>query len=267
MGFCGGVGNGLGAILFPMIGAALLTRYGWRMGFVGVGSLALIAGFPILFLLLRESPVRRARDPAAPVTLDGVTYREAMRSARFWWIFSIVPLGGGCMTAMFSTIVPILTDRGLPLDSAIMVIQSFALTTLVIEPCVGWLADRTSSPRIVAPMFLTAAIGLWVLIHAQSEPVLIGAGMLIGVGAGVEYTVLPYLLSRYFGLKAFGAISGIAYAGTLAFGALAPLFLNAVFDLSGRYDAAVYTIVGILIYSSAAILTFGPYKFAIHRHA
>ena len=131
----------------------------------------------------------------------------------------------------------------------------------------GWLADHTSTPRIIAPLFLVAAVGFWLLLHVHSEPMLLFAGMLIGVGAGVEYTVMPYLLSRYFGLKEFGAISGIAYAGTLLFGALAPLYLNGMFDLVGRYDAAVYTIIGILIYSSAAILTFGPYKFAIHKHA
>jgi cyanate permease len=190
-----------------------------------------------------------------------------MRSPRFWWIFSIVPVGGGCMTAMFSTIVPILTDRGLSLDSAIVVIQAFALTTLAFEPSVGWLTDRTSSPKVIAPMFLTAACGMWLLIHAQGEHTALVAGMLIGVGAGVEYTVMPFLLSRYFGLKEFGAISGIAYAGTLLFGALAPLGLNLAFDLTGRYDIAVYVIAGILVYSSAAILTFGPYKFANRRHA
>ena len=74
------------------------------------------------------------------------------------------------------------------------------------------------------------------------------------------------LLESYFGLKELGAISGIAYAGTLLFGALAPLFLNVVYDLSGRYDGAVYTIAGILLYSSAAMLTFGPYRYAIHHH-
>jgi MFS family permease len=267
MGFCGGVGNGLGAILFPMIGAALLTRYGWRTGFIGVGAIVLVTGFPVLFFLLRESPIRRLKATAEPVVLEGVTFREAMRSPRFWWIFSIVPVGGGCMTAMFSTIVPILTDRGLSLDSAIVVIQAFALTTLAFEPSVGWLTDRTSSPKIIAPMFLTAACGMWLLIHAQGEHMALVAGMLIGVGAGVEYTVMPFLLSRYFGLKEFGAISGIAYAGTLLFGALAPLGLNLAFDLTGRYDVAVYAIAGILVYSSAAILTFGPYKFANRSHA
>jgi MFS family permease len=255
MGFCGGIGNGLGAIFMPMIGAAIMSAYGWRTGFVGVALLTLVGGFTIMFLLLRESPIRKARQALDTVPLEGATYREAMRSPRFWWIFSIVPLGAGCMTAMFSTIVPILTDRGLPIGEAILVIQAFAFTTLFVEP------------KIIAPLFLTAAAGLWLLLHAQSEWSLLLAGMLIGVGAGVEYTVLPFLLSRYFGLREFGAISGVAYSGTLLFGALAPLFLNGVFDLTGRYDAAIYAIIGVLIYSSAAILTFGPYKFAIHRHA
>jgi MFS family permease len=267
MGFCGGVGNGLGVIIMPLVGAAIMTRYGWRMGFVGIGALTLGIGFSILFFLLRESPARRARTLADPAMLSGMTRREAIRTARFWWIFSIVPIGAGCMTAMFSTIVPILTDRGFSLDNAILITQVFALTTLIFEPAVGWLADRTSTPKIIAPLFFTAAAGLWLLMNAHSEPMLLLAAMMIGVGAGVEYTVLPFLLSRYFGLKEFGAISGIAYAGTLLFGALAPLYLNGMFDLAGRYDIAVYTIVGILIYSGAAILTFGPYKFAIHGHA
>lgn len=268
MGFCGGVGNGLGASLFPTLGAAMLVPYGWRTGFLGVGIFVLIAGFPVLYFLLRESPARRLRAmDEEPAVLDGMTFREAMRTARFWWIFSIVPLGAGCMTAMFTTIVPILTDRGMPVGSATMVTVAFALTTLFVEPGVGWLTDRTSSPKIVGPLYLTTVVGLYLLLHAHSEPVLLVAGMLIGVGAGVEYTVLPYLLSRYFGLKEYGAISGIAYAGTLAFGALAPLSLNLVYDLTGRYNLAVYAICGILLYSAAAILTFGPYKYKAHRHA
>jgi MFS family permease len=138
---------------------------------------------------------------------------------------------------------------------------------LVVEPVVGFLTDRTSSPKLAAPLFFSAACGLWLLLHAHNEPLLILSGMLMGVGAGVEYCILTYLLSRYFGLKELGAISGIAYSGTLVFGAIAPLFLHGVFDMSGSYDAAVYTIVGILIYSSVAILTFGKYRYAIHGRA
>jgi MFS family permease len=268
MGFCGGIGNGLGATAFPALAAAVLEAgYGWRTGFLTVGSIVLLTGFPILFFLLREAPIRSRTGPADSVVLEGMTFRQVMRSPMFWWIFSIVPLGAGCMTSMFTTIVPILTDRGIPLENATMVVVTFALTTLVVEPVVGFLTDRTSSPKLAAPLFFSAACGLWLLLHARSEPLLILSGMLMGVGAGVEYCILTYLLSRYFGLKELGAISGIAYSGTLVFGAIAPLFLHGVFDLLGSYDAAVYTIVGILIYSSVAILTFGKYRYAIHGRA
>jgi MFS family permease len=265
LGFCGGIGNGLGAILFPALASAVLLRgHGWRDGFLVVGAITLVTGFPLLYFLLREAPLRAHKALAEPVLLDGMSFREAMRSARFWWIFSIAPLGAGCMTSMFTTIVPILTDRGIALGNAVMVIQTFALTTMVVEPTIGALIDRTSSPKLIAPMFFLAACGLWLLLHAQSQPTLVLAGLMMGVGAGVDYCVMPYLLSRYFGLKELGAISGIAYSGALVFGAIMPLFLNGVFDLTGNYNAAVYTIVGILLYSTVAILTFGRYRYAIH---
>lgn len=268
MGFCGGVGNAVGAILFPTLAALLVQSYGWRTGFLGIGAFVLLAGFPVLFFMLRESPARQQRVAAdSPVILPGMTFREAMRSPRFWLIFSIVPLGAGCMTAMFSTIPAILTDRGLSLAEAVQVTSAFALSTLIVEPLVGWLTDRTASPKIVAPLYLSTVIGLWLLIHGEGQLTLIGAGLLIGVGAGVEYTVLPYLLSRYFGLKEFGAISGIAYAGALIFGALAPVTLNGVFDLTGKYDLAIYGIAGVLLYSATAILTFGPYKYKAYHDA
>jgi MFS family permease len=268
MGFCGGLGNGFGAIIFPSLASAVLLRgYGWRDGFLLVGTITLVTGLPVMFFLARDAPIRAQKALAEPVVLAGVSFREAMRSPLFWLIFSIAPLGAGCMTSMFTTIVPILTDRGITLPNAVMVIQAFALTTTVAEPGIGWLIDRTPSPKTVAPMFLLTAIGLWLLLHAHSQPVLVLSGVLMGVGAGADYTVLPYLLSRYFGLKEMGAIAGIAYSGTLLVGAIMPLFLNGVFDLTGNYNAAVLTIAGILFYSSIAILTFKKYRYATHGRA
>jgi MFS family permease len=268
MGFAGGLGNGIGAILFPALASAVLVHgHGWRGGFFVVGLIALVTGFPVLFFLLRDAPFRTHKTLAEPVALEGMSFREAIHSARFWLIFSIAPLGAGCMTSMFTTIVPILTDRGVTVENAVMVIQAFAFTTMIVEPAIGGLIDRTSSPKLVAPMFLAAAAGLWLLLHAHDQPTLILAGMLMGVGAGVDYTVLPYLLSRYFGLKELGAIAGIAYSGTLLVGAIMPLVLNGAFDLWRSYDAAVYLIVGILVYSGIAITTFGKYRYAIHGRA
>jgi MFS family permease len=268
MGFCGGIGNGLGAILFPALASAILaSHHGWRDGFLLVGLITLVTGLPVLFFLLRDAPFRTHKTLVEPVALEGMSFREAIGSTRFWLIFSIAPLGAGCMTSMFTTIVPILTDRGVALGDAITVVQAFAFTTMVVEPAIGGLIDRASSPKLVAPMFLLAAAGLWLLLKAHSQPLLVLAGMMMGFGAGVDYTVLPYLLSRYFGLRELGAIAGIAYSGTLLVGAIMPLFLNGAFDLTGNYDLAVYAIAGILLYSGVAIMTFGKYRYAIQGRA
>ena len=268
MGFCGGVGNGLGSTAFPLLAAALLAPFGWRIGFLLIGAIVLLLGFPILYFLLRDAPVRT--DAAVPGTattkapaaeLTGMRFREAMVSPRFWIMFSIVPLSAGCLTAMFSPIVPLLTDRGLSLGDATSVIVVFALTTIVVEPIAGVVMDKTPNPRIIAPCYLTTCAGLWMLLHTGDFATLLGAGFLIGVGAGVQFSVLPYLLSRYFGLRELGAISGVAYGGTLFFGAAAPLLLNIAFDMTGSYALAIYGIIAILVYSAAMILTFPKYRY------
>jgi MFS family permease len=267
IGFTGGVGIGGGCIVFPIVAATLLERYGWRTGFLAVGVIVGVVGFPILYLFLRDAPVPHETASVEAVPPDGLTWAEAMRTPRFWMIFSVIPIGGGCMTAIFSTVVPLLTDRGVPMVTAINVIQFFSFTTLIVQTLSGWLVDRSSTPKVVAPLFLIAASGLWMLLHVHTTVLLLLSGSLIGVGAGVEYSIMLFLLSRYFGLKSFGSIAGTAFGGTLLFGAVAPICLNTAFDLTGRYDVAIYAIIGILIYSSLAVLTFGPYKFTAKEPA
>jgi len=45
------------------------------------------------------------------------------------------------------------------------------------------------------------------------------AAALIGVGAGGEAAITPYLLTRYFGLRAFSALYGLTWTFYAAAGA------------------------------------------------
>jgi MFS family permease len=115
------------------------------------------------------------------------------------------------------------------------------------------------------PLFLVAALGTTLLVLVQSGPVLLLSGVLMGLGAGMEFTLLLYMVTRYFGLREFGRIAGMFLAGTLGFGAVVPLILNGTFDLTGSYDPAIYAVIAVLVYSGGAILAFGPYRYA-HAH-
>ncbi len=259
MGLTGGIGNGVGATIMPMIAVALMAAYGWRGAFVGIGLLVLLVGVPVAWLTLRP-PARDAGPGVIDETaLSGMSLAQALRSPLFWVIFSAVPVGGGCLTAVFANMVPILTVHGMSVGSATIVLAAFAMTCTVWEPAVGWMLDRSTRPRMVAPFYLCAVAGLMILVHAQSFPLLIVGGVMTGVGLGSEFSVLPYVLSRYFGVRAMGAITGIAFAGVLTSTALAPIGLNYAFDRTGSYSPAVYVVAALLAYTAGVFVLLKPY--------
>lgn len=265
-GFSGGVGYGGGSLVFAMIAGQALLHFGWRGGFVVIAALMALVALPVMTLWLREAPQDSVHlDAGGTAALAGDSLAEAMRRPVFWWMFSIFPLGAGCMTSLFTTIVPLLTDRGVSIDQAVYVVQAFAFSTILAEPFAGWLADRSRRPLILVPLFLIAALGTTLLVLVQSGPVLLLSGVLMGLGAGMEFTLLLYMVTRYFGLREFGRIAGVFLAGTLGFGAIVPLILNGTFDLTGSYDPAIYAVIAVLIYSGGAILACGPYRYA-HAH-
>ena len=61
LGIAGGLGNGVGAALSPLFAYALLSHYGWRVGFQGIGAAIILIGFPALYLLLKDPPQTTAR--------------------------------------------------------------------------------------------------------------------------------------------------------------------------------------------------------------
>ena len=67
----------------------------------------------------------------------------------------------------------------------------------------GCLLDRFFGARVALAVNLATAAGVFLLAEANSFPAGCLAAALIGVVAGGEAAITPYLLTRYFGLRAF----------------------------------------------------------------
>src|SRR4029077_6793177 len=84
-------GIGLGAALVPQYAQWLIGNFGWRTAYVGLGLLALLVGFPAVFLFISE-PVRQDASDDMPRTplpdskarLPDLEVREALGGRRFW---------------------------------------------------------------------------------------------------------------------------------------------------------------------------------------
>ncbi|MBT0670284.1 MFS transporter [Novosphingobium profundi] len=251
LGLVGGVGNGLGGMVMPAVSGLLVVALGWRHSFALIGLFVLVCALPVAWASLRSPPGMEAGTRArwSEVPLAGHSFAEAMRSPLFWAIFSAVPLGGGALTGVFANTVTILGTQGLSAAGATLVVTLFALTCVIVEPLVGHILDLAARPRRAAFFYVLAIVGLLILAHAHTLPVAIAGGVLTGMGLGVEFSVLPYLLSRYFGLRDLGAICGVAYTGALIANGVSPVALNAAYDHFGSYVLGIYAIAVMMVYA------------------
>jgi len=264
MGIAGGVGNGLGATFFPVLAGLILAATSWRGAFIGVALIILVIGLPIQCVLISKSAGRGPDGGALVVddtAFEGVSAREAFKTVKFWILATALPIGGGCLTAMFSTIVPLITDRGFSLSLATTVVAVCGLSATVWEPTVGYILDRSRRPRLLAPFYLIAAAGLICLLRGQSPALLLAGAVMVGIGLGSEFSALSFLLSRYFGRRELGGVSGLAFGVLLGAGALALVLLNLIYDLTKSYDLAVVAIAPFLVWNSLAVVLLGPYRF------
>jgi MFS family permease len=260
LGLTAGLGNGVGAAVMPFAVLILMSDWGWRGAFFGLGVIEMALGFPALLFLLKDPPREgRGHTPSAD-SLAGMTLQQAVRASSFWLTLIAICLGAGCLTAVLAHVVPILTDRHYSPSQATLVVSLFAMVGAGWMIVVGWLLDKTDSPRIIVPLYLISVLGVLGLDRGTSLAELVAGATMMGIGLGTEYAALSYFISRYFGLRRFGVISGVMYSAvTLAQGAT-PYLMDVDFDRHKSYLLSLHLIEGALLVGAVLIACLPPYE-------
>ncbi len=123
----------------------------------------------------------------------------------------------------------------------------------------GWLLDRFFGARVALVVNLTTAAGIFLLAHANSFSAGCLAAALIGIGAGGEAAITPYLLTRYFGLRAFSTLYGLTWTFYAAAGAIGPVILGRAFDLTGSYTSLLVVLAAALALAAVMNLFLPKY--------
>jgi len=255
MGFSAGLGTGSGSVIFPVLAGLLLSQFGWRAALLGVAATILLVGFPTMLAFLRDPPQKDAATArTAPEEADGFTLKEAALTRTFWTLVLSIALCASCITAMFTQVVPVVTEKGIALSHGVTVVTVFAGVCAIWQSLMGFLVDRIPRPVIILPFYLMGVLGLWLLNSSNSVPVLIAAGALMGLSLGAEYSALPLMLSRYFGIRHFGKIASTVYAGVSVGVGLIPVGMNAIYDATGTYDLALDILIVTTLISALMIL-------------
>ncbi len=256
-------GTGLTGFLIKPFTAWLIADFGWRTAFAVIGLLPIVLGIPMIAWLFRENRYtgpQTTADTAAPLEEYGLSLGEALRGARFWILAIAFFLIAFALTAPTPNLENILKLFDFQLAEIGRITASFGLAVIAGRIVGGFMLDRFWAPACAFVTLLVPAFGSWLLSGSSlsSEGALV-AVLCIGFGAGFEFDLLAYLISRYFGQRSYGAIYGCFYTVIAFGGGLGPVVYGYAFDVTGSYGAALMLGVGCVLVGGASLLLLGAY--------
>ncbi|MBI1392777.1 MAG: MFS transporter [Alphaproteobacteria bacterium] len=241
----------------------LVAQNGLRLEYAMAYAFMCLALLPVLamtFLNIRVAPPESALAGGPSRRLPGLTLPEALREWRFWLLAIVFVPISYAVGAIIPNIERVLTASGFGMDEAVGMATLTGLAVLGGRVIGGWLIDRFWAPGVAFVFLASPAVALWLLgrpdIDANAATFAI---LMIGFGAGVEYDFMAYMVSKYFGMKAYSAVYGAIY-GFFALGAgLGPTILTRLADANGWQSTLTQAAV-ILFVSTLPLLLLGRYR-------
>jgi len=262
-------GFGVGAALIPAMAQLIIENWGWREAYMVFAALILFVSLPMSWLLLRESPLDMGLavdgniEPEAGSTVasagEGLSGREALRERSYWLIFGSFALVGVGITSVLAHLVPMLIDRGVAPATAALCMSSLGFGLIFGRILAGYLMDRFFAPYVAALFLVGLLLGVIILATGAAGPMVFLAAILVGLATGSEISEIAYIVSRYFGQRAFGLIYGTMFAAFQIGSAVGAYAMGRYFDIAGDYINALWVVSALVTLGIALILMLGRY--------
>jgi MFS family permease len=269
------LGVGIGAIIIPPVAQRLIAAFGWRTAYALLGCAVLLIPLPVVGAFLREDPAQHGLTPDGdeqPLERspgeerdDGLSWHEIWHAPSFWLMLVIFFLVGASVHACAIHMPALLADRGMSARDAALGSSVLGAALLTGRCGTGYLLDRFFAPRVAIVLFVGAAAGIALLWLGSAGAVALVAAFLVGLGMGAEADIIAYLISRYFGLRAFGTAYGFGFGTFVLAGALGAFLMGAGFDLTRSYGVPLAGFCAAVLVAAALLTRLGPYRYDVRR--
>ncbi len=262
----------LGGLLVPVLGLAI-QRFGLDRVAMGIGLLLLLVALPSA-KIIRNRPedmglapdgdsdagqTDKAGDgpPVSRVDDDepDFTALEAIKTPAFWMLTIAQVASSVAIVTLALHLVPKLTDTGMSLSEAGLVVLTYTIVALHAQFVSGYLADRLPKTLMIA--FFLAFQGLGILVIALFDSVVMAYlfALMYGIGFGGRSPLTTAIRGEYFGRKAFATIMGISQLPMNIAMIFAPLFAGYMFDTTGSYIVP-FALFAALSFMGAILMLF-----------
>jgi len=247
---------GLPGVIVVPLSAPFIAAYGWRALALALGALSWLGSIPFIVGVLRDSPQDQAQsgNGGGRLTLSGITAGDALRMAPFWIIGTCYLLAQFGSVAVQMHAIPFLTDRGLSRELASNIWGFLAFAGIIGKMGLGYAADRVPARAVLLASILLQVVALTTALAWPGLPAAWVFALLFGLGMGGQFASRPLLVAEYFGLRAFGTITGAVWLFTLPGIAAGQPVAGFLYDLTGSYGLAYSLFIGAFLLAMIVLL-------------
>ena len=271
-------GFGVGATLMPALAQFMIDNWGWREAYLIFAAMVLLISLPMTFFVLREKPADLGLQPdgerlaaapgavlpdtaAAPITdaEGGLSHRQALGTRSYWLVLGSFGLVGVGITSVLAHLVPILIGRGFSPAAAAMCMSTLGFGLIFGRVLAGYLMDRYFAPYVAGVFLLGLLLGVVILATGTAGPMVFVAALLVGLATGSEISEIAYIVSRYFGPRAFGQIYGVMFSAFQLGSAAGAYAMGRYYDSAGTYIGALWFVACLVALGTLLIVLLGRY--------
>lgn len=237
-------GFGAGSLLFSPLATRVISVWGWRPAFMGMGILFIlvIAGMsrfiknppegwepPDSVAKLKNIPLKKAAD---------LEWRAMVRTKQFWKLWTLFVLGASSGLMIIGHLAAHIQEIGFTPDLAAVVVGILALTNGAGRILWGMISDRFGASKVLTGALLMLGSAMISFVWSNSLPGIVVTALATGMGFGGLISLFPILSAENFGARNLGINYGILFSAYGVAGLVGPIFGAAIFDTYGDYRAA-----------------------------
>jgi sugar phosphate permease len=248
------LGIGTGGAVVPLIAAALERNYGWHNSLAGLGIIAVIIAFPMVFFLRGSSP-----KGSQPVRNEAAVPIKNILLNRNFYLLGIGSMCAiGAVGGINQHLKLYLRDLSFTQSQAAHVISLVLLSSLAGRVLMGWLADLIRRKYVMILIYLIVASAIPLLLVPDFPGRIYFFAVIFGIGLGGDYMIIPLMAGDLFGVKALGRTMGIILVADGIAESLFPMLLGYLYNSATKSYAVGFIVLICVAVTGAIIVSFLP---------
>ena len=259
----------IGQMIGPLVISRLIAEYQWRKSYMILGiAVFVIVVLAAQFLKRRPGTVEKLADDLNEEQPEknnnvsqGFSLKEAIRTSQFWLVAIVFFCFGYIAYGMTVHMVPHITRLGisdinaanvLAVNGGIGIVGNFVLGGLV--------GDRIGNRKAFIIGFILSTAALVWLVPVRELWMLYLFAAVFGLGLGSMGTSESPLVARLFGLTSHGLIYGVMGLGFTIGGAVGPVMIGYICDVTESYQSAFIVCAALGIIGLILMVILKPTK-------